>query len=79
MRNPFKKNGKNTAEDMTPEQLEAWKEKHKLAVDTEGLAVPEIHVGDDHKNAEPAEDVRKKEAISYDDLAVPEVHYRREK
>ena len=79
MSSPLKTISKIKAEDVTPEELEAWKEEHRLEVTSDNLAIPEIHVGDTYKNEEPAEDVREKEAVSYDDLAVPEVHFSNKK
>ena len=65
-----------------------WKKKKNakkkaLKVESENLAVPEIHIGEvrgeDDKGHAEAGAVGKKERITYDNVAIPEVHIRRKK
>ena len=63
-----------------------WKKKKNakekgLKVESENLAVPEIHIGemrgeDDKGHAETGA-VGKKDRITYDNVAIPEVHIRK--
>ena len=63
-----------------------WKKKkdqeteHKnefYQVESENLAVPEVHTADGKHPEE--EDERKNEPICYDDVAIPEIHIRKKK
>lgn len=58
-------------------KIKERKEKiKKYRVDTENLAVPEIHIGD--KKEDEGEN-REDESITYDEVAVPEIHVRKKK
>lgn len=50
------------------------KEKTKLTVESEELAIPEVHTGEVDE-AEPEE--KDTEEIRYDNVAVPEIHIRK--
>lgn len=51
--------------------------KNEFYVESEDLAVPEVHTADGKHPEE--EDERKNEPISYDDVAIPEIHIRKKK
>ena len=58
-------------------KIKERKEKiKKYRVDTENLAVPEIHIG--AKKEDEGEN-REDESITYDEVAVPEIHVRKKK
>lgn len=65
-----------------------WKKRTKesktnLKVESENLAVPEVHLGDvrgeDDKGHAETGTVGEKEQITYDNVAIPEVHIRKKK
>ena len=55
-----------------------WKRKkanrHEYKIESENLAVPEIHTGEvEH----PEETEKQNEPITYENVAIPEIHMRR--
>ena len=54
---------------------EANEEAGNYSVETDSLAVPEIHTG--KVDTEPEKKDHKVSGISYDNLAMPEVHFRK--
>ena len=59
-------------------KLKEKKEKiKKYRVDTENLAVPEIHIG--KAKEEKGENKDDDHEITYDEVAVPEIHVRKKK
>ena len=50
------------------------KKKPFITVETENLAVPEVHID---KDVEEATDTDDTETITYDNVAVPEIHIKR--
>ena len=58
-------------------KIKERKEKvKKYRVDTENLAVPEIHIG---AKKEDEGETREDGAITYDEVAIPEIHVRKKK
>lgn len=47
----------------------------EYSVETENLAIPEVHTG--RVDTEPETESHKASGISYDNLAMPEVHFRK--
>lgn len=59
-------------------KLKEKKEKRmKYRVDTENLAVPEIHIGE--AKEQKGEIKEEEDPITYDEVAIPEIHVRRRK
>lgn len=64
-----------------------WKKRREkkagLKVESENLAVPEVHFGDvkceDDKGHAETGTTGEKEQITYDNVAIPEVHIRKKK
>lgn len=51
---------------------EKREKRQKYRVDTENLAVPEIHLGE---SKEPEGEIKEEnDSITYDEVAVPEIH-----
>ena len=48
-------------------------------VESENLAVPEIHTGEVHESPEETEDERMNEPITYENVAIPEIHIKKRK
>ena len=55
--------------------VDAHKENGTVSVETENLAMPEIHTG--KVDTEPEKKEHKVSGISYDNLAMPEVHFKK--
>lgn len=53
------------------------KKKVHITIETENLAVPEIHVGEDIQKEVPETETQ--QTIIYDTVAVPEIHIKRKK
>jgi hypothetical protein len=51
------------------------KKKPFITVETENLAVPEVHI--DKEDVEETTDTDDTETITYDNVAVPEIHRKR--
>lgn len=51
------------------------KKKPFITIETENLAVPEVHI--DKEDVEEATDTDDTETITYDNVAVPEIHIKR--
>ena len=51
------------------------KKKPFITVETENLAVPEVHI--DKEDVEETTDTDDTETITYDNVAVPEIHIKR--
>lgn len=59
-------------------KIKERKEKiKKYRVDTENLAVPEIHIGE--VKEQKGEIKEEEDSIAYDEVAVPEIHVRKKK
>ena len=46
-------------------------------VESENLAIPEVHLHGHHGHKEEAEAAHHGESISYDNVAIPEIHIRK--
>ena len=55
--------------------LSIMKKKPFITVETENLAVPEVHI--DKEDVEETTDTDDTETITYDNVAVPEIHIKR--
>ena len=53
------------------------KEKTSYKVESENLAIPEVHIGETHE--EETEPEREIENITYENVAIPEIHIHRKK
>lgn len=56
-------------------KIKEKKEKRRYRVDTENLAVPEIHIGE--AKEEKGETKEEEDSIAYSEVAIPEIHVRR--
>ncbi len=54
------------------------KEKTSYKVESENLAIPEVHIGETHEE-EPEPEREEKENITYENVAIPEIHIYRKK
>ena len=61
-------------EDKATDTMASEPEEASYSVDTENLAVPEIHTGKVDQSGKPEEP---EETITYDTLAMPEIHIKR--
>lgn len=52
------------------------KEKNNYTVDTENLAVPEVHTG---KAKDDVKEDKDDDEITYDNVAIPEIHHLKKK
>lgn len=54
---------------------EKKEQRKRYRVDTENLAVPEIHIGE--VKEDKGEIKEEEDSITYDEVAIPEIHVRR--
>ena len=60
--------------------LEYKKERrNRYKIESENLAVPEIHRTDEKNAVEGEEQENEESSIIYDDVAIPEIHIRRKR
>ena len=56
--------------------FDRWKKTHKAVyeVESENLAVPEVHIREDDTAAHDTKEPEAEEEITYENVAIPEVH-----
>lgn len=59
--------------------FDRWKKPHKAVyeVESENLAVPEVHIREDDAAAHDTKEPEAEEEITYENVAIPEIHIKR--